>query len=72
MHLCEDVEDFSNCQALSVAALSSVAAIPVNISHRKFVFAVHTGNNKCTWLQASSETEQQNWILVIQKAMGVL
>jgi serine/threonine protein kinase len=58
-------------RAIAMEQLKSAAAITLQAAQVPFVFAVHTKDAKCTWLQADSEAERQMWLQRIQQAMGV-
>lgn len=72
LHLCDSAEHTENRRTLALDDLQSACAISEQSAKRRFVFAVHTRDSKCTWLQAPSEEERDMWIAKLQQAMGVL
>ena len=72
LHLCDSQENTENRRTLQVDDLHSVCAISEQSAKRRHVFAVHTRDAKCTWLQAPTEEDRNTWISKLQQAMGVL
>ena len=70
LHLSEP-NDFSNRRTIAIDHLKSVAPIALQAAQLPFVFAIHTKDAKCTWMQATSEEDRQIWLQKIQQAMGV-
>jgi serine/threonine protein kinase len=72
LHLCDSKEHKDRRRTLTADDLQSACAISEQSAKRHFVFAVHTKDAKCTWLQAPSEEERNTWVSKLQLAMGVL
>ena len=72
LHLCEANGRVEGRRSLPVDSLLTVTKIPETVSKRPFVFAIHTKDSKCTWLQAFSEAEHTAWVKWISAAMGII
>lgn len=72
LHLCEASGRMEGRRSLPVESLLTVTKIPETVSKRPFVFAIHTKDSKCTWLQAYSEAEHNAWVKWISAAMGII
>lgn len=72
LHLCDSAQTPDSRRTLNVDDLQSVCAISEQSAKRRHVFAVHTKDSKCTWLQAPTEQDRALWIQRLQQAMGVL
>lgn len=65
-------EPGKGARKLAVESVASVTSITPAAAKRRHVFAIHTVDARCTWLQAPSEFEKDQWIEKLQRAIGVM
>eukprot|EP00758_Cryptobia_borreli_P009815 Tbor_TRINITY_DN5514_c3_g6::TRINITY_DN5514_c3_g6_i1::g.13379::m.13379/K08857/NEK1_4_5; NIMA (never in mitosis gene a)-related kinase 1/4/5 len=69
--ICGKEGDEANGKALSLEQVQSVCPVPQGTAKREFVFALNTIGGKSMWLQALTREEMEQWIHVIQQALGI-
>ena len=69
--ICDQKGDEASGKALSLDQVQSVCPVPPSTAKRDYVFALNTHGGKSMWLQAVNNAEMEQWIHVIQQALGI-